>query len=79
MQLTTLRWATRSVLSVLEVLLIGYIIYLIFGGGELNPEMTNALSVVVGGLLLNFGKSSGLWFSQESNAEKEDKSIEKKA
>ena len=67
MKLPQLRWATRTVIAVGELSLIAYIINLIFNPDrELNPEMTNALSVLVGGLLLNFGKTSGYFFSQES-------------
>ena len=67
MQLPKLRWATRTVIAIGELALIAYIINLIFNPDrELNPEMTNALSVLVGGLLLNFGKTSGYFFSQES-------------
>ena len=67
MQLTKLIWATRTVIAIGELALIAYIINLIFNPDRaLNPEMTNALSVLVGGLLLNFGKTSGYFFSQES-------------
>ena len=67
MKLPHLRWATRTVIAVGELGLIAFIINLIFNPErELNPEMTNALSVLVGGLLLNFGKTSGYFFSQES-------------
>ena len=67
MQLPTLRWATRTVIAIGELSLIAFIINLIFNPDRaLNPEMTNALSVLVGGLLLNFGKTSGYFFSQES-------------
>ena len=67
MQLPKLRWATRTVIAIGELALIAYIINLIFNPDRaLNPEMTNALSVLVGGLLLNFGKTSGYFFSQES-------------
>jgi hypothetical protein len=61
-----LRWSTRSLLTLMEIGLIGYVVYLIFGGGELAKDMQNALSVVLGGLILNFGKSSSYWFSNES-------------
>ena len=67
MQLPKLRWATRTIIAIGELALIAYIINLIFNPDRaLNPEMTNALSVLVGGLLLNFGKTSGYFFSQES-------------
>ena len=67
MQLPTLRWATRTVIAIGELSLIAFIINLIFNPDRaLNPEMTNALSVLVGGLLLNFGKTSGYFFRQES-------------
>lgn len=61
-----LRWSTRSLLTLMEVALIGYVVFLIFGGGTLAEDMQNALSVVLGGLILNFGKSSSYWFSNES-------------
>ena len=58
---------TRTIIAVGELALIAFIINLIFNPDRaLNPEMTNALSVLVGGLLLNFGKTSGYFFSQES-------------
>lgn len=67
MKLPHLRWATRTVIAIGELGLIAFIINLIFNPERsLNPEMTNALSVLVGGLLLNFGKTSGYFFSQES-------------
>ena len=67
MDLPKLRWVTRTVIAVGELGLIAFIINLIFyPDRELNPEMTNALSVLVGGLLLNFDKTSGYFFSQES-------------
>ena len=69
-QIIFLRWATRTVLTLLEIALIGYIVFLIFGGGELQEEMQNALSVVLGGLILNFGKSSSFWFEKSKSDEK---------
>ena len=33
----------------------------------------NSLSVVLGALMLNFGKSSSYWFSNESNDTEESK------
>ena len=67
MDLPKLRWGTRTVIAIGELGLIAFIINLIFNPDRaLNPEMTNALSVLVGGLLLNFGKTSGYFFSQES-------------
>ena len=67
MQLPKLRWATRTIIAIGELALIAYIINLIFTPDRaLNPEMTNALSVLVGGLWLNLGKTRGYFFSQES-------------
>ena len=58
---------TRTIIAIGELALIAFIINLIFNPDRaLNPEMTNALSVLVGGLLLNFGKTSCYFFSQES-------------
>ena len=65
-----LRWATRTVLTLLEIALIGYIVYLIFGDNRLAEDMHNSLSVVLGGLLLNFGKSSSFWFEKSKSDEK---------
>tara|TARA_R110000824_G_scaffold398833_1_gene603391 strand:- start:768 stop:998 length:231 start_codon:yes stop_codon:yes gene_type:complete len=65
-----LRWATRTVLTLLEIVLIGYIVYLIFGENRLAEDMHNSLSVVLGGLLLNFGKSSSFWFEKSKSDEK---------
>ena len=65
-----LRWATRTLLTLLEIALIGYIVYLIFGESRLAEDMHNSLSVVLGGLLLNFGKSSSFWFEKSKSDEK---------
>ena len=65
-----LRWGTRTVLTLLEIVLIGYIVYLIFGENRLAEDMHNSLSVVLGGLLLNFGKSSSFWFEKSKSDEK---------
>ena len=65
-----LRWATRTTLTLLEIALIGYIVYLIFGDSHLAEDMHNSLSVVLGGLLLNFGKSSSFWFEKSKSDEK---------
>ena len=64
--MATLRWATRSVLTILEVALIAYVIMLIFGEDPINEGYSQALSVILGGLILNFGKASSFWFSGES-------------
>ena len=61
------RWLTRTILTIGEVILIGYVIYLIFGGGNIEEVLMNSLSVVLGALMLNFGKSSSYWFSPESD------------
>ena len=65
-----LRWATRTLLTLLEIALIGYIVFLIFGDDNLAEDMHNSLSVVLGGLLLNFGKSSSFWFEKSKSDEK---------
>lgn len=67
------RWFARFVLTIGEVILIGYVIYLIFGGGVIEEGLMNSLSVVLGALMLNFGKSSSYWFSNESNDKEESK------
>ena len=67
------RWFARFILTVGEVILIGYVIYLIFGGGIIEEGLMNSLSVVLGALMLNFGKSSSYWFSNESNDTEEAK------
>ena len=72
------RWITRTLLTIGEVFLIGYVIYLLFGGGTIAEEMMNALSVVLGALMLNFGKASSYWFSTESNFEDEMQAAGKK-
>ena len=66
------RWLTRTLLTLGEVLLIAYVIHLLFVGASLEEHMMNSLSVVLGALLLNFGKASSYWFSTESNFEGED-------
>ena len=70
------RWLARFILTIGEVVLIGYVIYLIFGGGVIEEGLMNSLSVVLGALMLNFGKSSSYWFSTESN-EKEVEKVKK--
>ena len=65
-----LRWGTRSILTLLEIILIGYIVYLIFGENNLAEDMHIALSVILGGLLLNFGKSTAFWFEKSKSDEK---------
>jgi hypothetical protein len=70
------RWLARFILTIGEVILIGYVIYLIFGGGVIEEGLMNSLSVVLGALMLNFGKSSSYWFSTESN-EKEVEKVKK--
>ena len=67
------RWLTRTILTIGEVFLIAYVIYLIFGGGQIEEGLMNSLSVVLGALMLNFGKSSSYWFSNESNDTEESK------
>ena len=64
-----LRWATRTLLTLLEIALIAYIVFLIFGDDNLAEDMHNALSVILGGLLLNFGKSSSFWFEKSKSDE----------
>ena len=72
MKLQILRWSTRTLIALGELCLIAYIINLIFNpDNTLDPEMTNALSVLVGGLLLNFGKTRGYYFSSESDPKEE--------
>lgn len=70
------RWLARFILTIGEVILIGYVIFLIFGGGVIEEGLMNSLSVVLGALMLNFGKSSSYWFSTESN-EKEVEKVKK--
>ena len=72
------RWATRTALTLAEILLIGYVVYLIFGGGTLADDMENALSVVLGGLILNFGKTSSYWFSNDSLEESPGRKTKKR-
>ena len=72
------RWLTRTLLTLGEVLLIAYVIHLLFVGASLEEHMMNSLSVVLGALLLNFGKASSYWFSTESNFEDEMQAAGKK-
>jgi len=73
MSIDRLRWFTRLLISVVELLLIGMIIYfLFFGSTDMDSEKTNLLSVIIGGLLLNFGKTSGFYFSSESEMAPKD-------
>tara|TARA_R100001530_G_scaffold117373_1_gene84516 strand:- start:411 stop:656 length:246 start_codon:yes stop_codon:yes gene_type:complete len=77
MTIEKLRWFTRLLISIVELFLIGMIIYfLFFGSIDMDSEKTNLLSVIIGGLLLNFGKTSGFYFSSESEMAPKDK-IEK--
>ncbi len=77
MTIDRLRWFTRLLISVVELFLIGMIIYfLFFGSTDMDSEKTNLLSVIIGGLLLNFGKTSGFYFSSESEMAPKDE-IEK--
>jgi len=73
MSIDRLRWFTRLLISVVELFLIGMIIYfLFFGSTDMDSEKTNLLSVIIGGLLLNFGKTSGFYFSSESEMAPKD-------
>ena len=73
MTIEKLRWFTRLLISVVELFLIGMIIYLLFFASiEMDSEKTNLLSVIIGGLLLNFGKTSGFYFSTESEMAPKD-------
>ena len=67
-----------EILEVKTESLAGSLNYLLFGGGTIAEEMMNALSVVLGALMLNFGKASSYWFSTESNFEDEMQAAGKK-
>ena len=73
MTIEKLRWLTRLLISVVELFLIGMIIYfLFFASLDMDSEKVNLLSVIIGGLLLNFGKTSGFYFSTESEMAPKD-------
>ena len=73
MTIEKLRWFTRLLISIVELFLIGMIIYfLFFASLEMDSEKVNLLSVIIGGLLLNFGKTSGFYFSTESEMAPKD-------
>ena len=73
MSIERLRWFTRLLISVVELFLIGMIIwFLFFSSMDMDSEKTNLLSVIIGGLLLNFGKTSGFYFSSESEMAPKD-------
>ena len=68
MLLETKRWATRSFLSVAELSLIGWVIYLIFNhSSSVSEEMQNALSMLVGALVINYAKASSFFFSETTS------------
>ena len=73
MTIEKLRWFTRLLISIVELFLIGMIIwFLFFASIDMDSEKTNLLSVIIGGLLLNFGKTSGFYFSSESEMAPKD-------
>lgn len=77
MPLYKLRYFTRSVLAIGELIVIAWIIYLIFHvENEMSADMTNAMSILVGGLLINYAKATSFYFSDQS--EKEDEKITEK-
>jgi hypothetical protein len=66
--LETKRWATRTFLSVAELSLIGWVIYLIFNhSSSVSKEMQNALSMLVGALVINYAKASSFFFSETTS------------
>ena len=77
MPLYKIRYFTRSVLAIGELIVIAWIIYLIFHvENEMSADMTNAMSILVGGLLINYAKATSFYFSDQS--EKEDEKITEK-
>ena len=62
-----IKWGIRSVLPILELALIGWIVWLVFNNRNIGKEMQNILSACVGGLLVNYTKMSGFIFSRESD------------
>jgi len=69
LELAKLRWVTRSVISLTELGIFIFIIWLVFVT-ETPPqsEFVNILSVIIGAVALNLGKSSS-WFFQNSTEE----------
>tara|TARA_R100000656_G_scaffold47944_1_gene38945 strand:+ start:1058 stop:1297 length:240 start_codon:yes stop_codon:yes gene_type:complete len=77
MPLYKLRFCTRSILAIGELIVIAWIIYLIFHQqDDMSADMTNAMSILVGGLLINYAKATSFYFSDQS--EKEDEKITEK-
>ena len=82
LELSKLRWFTRTVISLTELFAIIFIVWLTYSGTPLDPDKTQIISVLIGGLLLNFGATSKYFFSEihpESNEHPaKDKNIETK-
>ena len=66
MNLSKLRWATRTIISLVELFAIIFVIWLTYSDVPLDADKTQIISVLIGGLLLNFGATSKYFFSTES-------------
>ncbi len=66
MNLAQLRWATRTIISLVELFAIIFIIWLTYSDIPLDADKSQIISVLIGGLLLNFGATSKYFFSPES-------------
>lgn len=75
LELAKLRWFTRSLISLTELGIFIFIIWLVFVT-ETPPqsEFINILSVIIGAVALNLGKSSSWFFQNSTEDEPPDKS-----
>ena len=81
LELAKLRWFTRTLISLTELGIFVFIIWLIFlSDSAPNSEFLNILSVIIGAVALNLGKSSSWFFQNSTETEPVDqkKNIETK-
>jgi len=62
-----IKWTIRAILPIIELCLIGSIIWWVFNSDGVSKEMQNILSGAVGGLIVNYTKMSGFIFSNEAD------------
>jgi branched-subunit amino acid transport protein len=62
-----IKWTIRGLIPFCELAIITMIILLLFNGQNLDKEMQNIMSALVGGLLVNLTKSVGWVFSREAD------------
>ena len=74
LELAKLRWFTRTVISLTELGIFVFIIWLVFMSESApSSEFLNLISVVVGAVALNLGKSSSWFFQNSTEDEPPDK------